>query len=95
VKVRGAFFSTAAIALAKAAAAGLGVTLVPRYVVADALATGELVPVLPRFHVKARPLIAVYPQAPVPPRKVQVFIEFLRQWMGAQDFRTAPARAAE
>jgi DNA-binding transcriptional LysR family regulator len=73
----------------------LGVTMVPRYVVADALASGELVPVLPRYRVKARPLIAIHPQAPVTPRKVQVFIDFLRQWMAGQDFQTAHARAAE
>ena len=95
VKVRGAFFSNAAIALAKAAAAGLGVTLVPRYVVADALAAGDLVPVLPRYRVKARPLIAIHPQAPVTPREVQVFIDFLRQWMTGQDFQRTTARAAE
>jgi DNA-binding transcriptional LysR family regulator len=95
VKVSGAFFSNAALALAKAAIAGLGVTLVPRYVVADALATGALVPVLPRYRVKARPLIAIYPQVPVAPRKVQVFIDFLRQWIGEQDFGKPAARAAE
>jgi len=53
------------------------------------------VPVLPRYRVKARPLIAIHPQAPVTPRKVQVFIDFLRQWMAGQDFQTAHARAAE
>lgn len=95
VKVRGAFFSNAALALAKAAIAGLGVTLVPRYVVADALAAGELVPVLPRYRVKPRPLIAIYPQTPVAPRKVQVFVDFLRQWIAGQDFRKPQARAAE
>jgi DNA-binding transcriptional LysR family regulator len=95
VKVRGAFFSNAALALAKAAIAGLGVTLVPRYVVADALAAGVLVSVLPRHRVKARPLIAIYPRAPVAPRKVQVFIDFLRGWIAEQDFQKPLARAAE
>lgn len=95
VKVSGAFFSNAALALAKAAIAGLGVTLVPRYVVADALAAGALVPVLPRYRVKARPLIAIYPQVPIAPRKVQVFIDFLRQWITEQDFRKPVTWAAE
>ena len=44
VKVRGAFFSNAALTLRKAAVAGLGVTLVPRYAVADELAAGTSCP---------------------------------------------------
>lgn len=84
-KVRGAFFSNAALTLRKAAVAGLGVTLVPRYAVADELAAGTLVPVLPRYRVASRPLLAVYPRAPVIPRKVQAFVEFLKVWMAEQD----------
>ncbi len=86
VKVRGAFFSNAALTLRKAAVAGLGITMVPRYAVADELASGALVAVLPRYRSGARPLLAVYPQAPVTPPKVQTFIDFLKDWMAAQDF---------
>ncbi|HEY4983156.1 MAG TPA: substrate binding domain-containing protein, partial [Pseudolabrys sp.] len=85
VKVRGAFFSNAALTLRKAAVAGLGVTLVPRYAVADDLAAGTLVTVLPRYRVASRPLLAVYPQASVIPRKVQAFVDFLKIWMAEQD----------
>ena len=81
VKVRGAFFSNAALTLGKAAVAGLGVTLVPRYAVADDLATGTLVTVLPRYRVAPRMLLAVYPQAPVIARKIEAFVAFLRGWM--------------
>jgi DNA-binding transcriptional LysR family regulator len=96
VKVRGAFFSNAALTLVKAAAAGLGVTLVPRYAVADDLAAGTLVPVLPRYRVASRTLLAVYPQAPVIPRKVQAFVEFLKVWMAEHDIgRRKPRVAAE
>jgi DNA-binding transcriptional LysR family regulator len=66
-KVRGAFSSNSAAALRKAAVAGLGVTLVPRYVVAEDLADGALVSVLPRYRVGARPFMAVYQRAPVAP----------------------------
>ncbi len=85
VKVRGAFFSNAALTLRKAAVAGLGVTLVPRYAVTDELAAGTLVPVLPRYRVASRPLLAAYPRASVVPRKVQAFVEFLKLWMEDQD----------
>lgn len=81
VKVRGAFFSNAALTLRKAAVAGLGVTMVPRYAVADDLDSGALVSVLPRYRVASRPLLAVYPQAPVIARKIEAFVAFLRAWM--------------
>lgn len=85
VKVRGAFFSNAALTLGKAAAAGLGVTLVPRYAVADDLAAGTLVTVLPRYRVATRPLLAVYPRTPTIPRKVQAFVDFLKVWTAEHD----------
>jgi DNA-binding transcriptional LysR family regulator len=96
VKVRGSFFSNAALTLRKAAVAGLGITLVPRYAVADELTAGTLVPVLPRYRVASRPLLAVYPQAPVIPRKVLAFVEFLKNWMEEEDLgrKRAGARIA-
>ncbi len=93
VKVRGAFFSNHALALRKAALAGLGVTLVPRYSVAADLAAGRLATVLPRYRVAPRPLLAVYPRAPIIPRKVEAFVEFLKGWISEQDFQR-PARVA-
>jgi DNA-binding transcriptional LysR family regulator len=86
VKVRGAFFSNHALALRKAALAGLGITLVPRYSVADDLAAGTLVAVLPRYRMAPRPLLAVYPKAPVIPQKVKACVAFLKTWIAEQDF---------
>ncbi len=83
-KVRGSFFSNTALALRKAAMAGLGITLVPNYVVRDDIDSGELVSLLPRYRPPPRPLIAVYPRASVVPRKVQAFVDFLKIWMGQQ-----------
>jgi DNA-binding transcriptional LysR family regulator len=84
-KVRGSFFSNTALALRKAALAGLGITLVPQYVVRDDIDAGDLMPVLPRYRPPSRPLIAVYPRAPVVPRKVQAFVDFLKIWMAEQN----------
>ncbi|HEY2754613.1 MAG TPA: LysR family transcriptional regulator [Pseudolabrys sp.] len=95
VKVRGTFFSNHALALRKAAIAGLGITLVPRYSVADDLAAGTLVTVLPRYRVAARPLLAVYPKAPVIPQKVASCVAFLKTWIAEQDFMREPGVAAE
>ena len=95
-KVRGAFFSNSALTLRKAAVAGLGITLVPRYCVADDLAVGTLVGILPRYRVAPRALLAVYPRAPVIPRKVQAFVDFLKVWMAEHAIgRRKPRLAAE
>lgn len=91
-KVRGAFFSNSALTLAKAAVAGLGVTMVPRYCVADDLAAGRLVSVLPRYRVAPRALLAAYPQAPTIPRKVQAFVDFLKVWMVEHEIGRKPSR---
>jgi DNA-binding transcriptional LysR family regulator len=90
VKVRGHFFSNSALGLRKAALADLGVAHIPRYVVADDLADGRLVPVLPRFSVGTRTLLAVYPKAKVTPRKVSAFVDFVKSWMAKQPIAHAP-----
>jgi DNA-binding transcriptional LysR family regulator len=89
VKVTGTFFSNSALALRKAALAGLGIAMVPRYSVANDLAAGMLVPVVPRYEVAARPLIAVYPRAAVAPQKVQAFVDFMREWVDQRDLNHA------
>lgn len=73
------------MALRRAAVAGLGIALVPRYSVAADIAEGALVPLLPRYRVAARPLLAVWPRAAVVPQKVRVFVDFLRDWLAARD----------
>lgn len=90
VKVRGNFFSNSALGLRKAALADLGVAHIPRYVVAEDLADGRLVEVLPRFGVGARTLLAVYPKAKATPRKVSAFVEFIKNWMAKQPIAHAP-----
>ena len=94
VKVNGAFFSNSALALRRAALAGLGIALLPRYAVADDLAAGMLVTLLPRSRVAPRPLLAVYPRAEVVPQKVQIFVDFLKTWMAARDVNQSARRMA-
>jgi DNA-binding transcriptional LysR family regulator len=84
VKVTGIFSSNSALALRKAAIAGLGAALLPRYVVADDLAAGILVTLFPRHRVAARPLIAVYPKAPETSLKVRAFVAFLTDWIASR-----------
>jgi DNA-binding transcriptional LysR family regulator len=86
VKVPGVFHSNSALTLRKAALAGLGIAQVPHYAVADDLERGSLVPVLPRYRVPARPLLAIYPQTASTPRKVEAFVDFLAAWMAGNEF---------
>jgi DNA-binding transcriptional LysR family regulator len=78
--------------LRKAALAGLGVALLPRCSVADDLAAGALVAVLPRHRVAGRPLLAVYPRASMVPQKVEVFVDFLISWIGSHEINRRSSR---
>lgn len=95
VKVNGSFFSNSALTLRKAALAGLGIALLPRYAVADDIASGALVTLLPRHKVPARPLLAVYPRAVAVPQKVQTFVDFLTAWMAKRDVNHAAGRVPQ
>lgn len=93
VKVSGVFFSNSALALRKAAVAGMGISLLPRYVVAGDLAAGSLVALFPRHRVAQRPLLAVFPRTGVVPQKIEVFLAFLSSWIGMRDInRAQPGR---
>jgi DNA-binding transcriptional LysR family regulator len=92
VKVNGAFFSNSALALRKAALAGLGIALLPRYSVADDLAAGALVTLLPRHKIAQRPLLAVYPRASVVQHKVEIFVDFLTNWTNSHEINHRSSR---
>jgi DNA-binding transcriptional LysR family regulator len=92
VKVKGVFFSNSALALRKAALAGLGIALLPRYSVADDLAEGALVTLLPRHTVAQRPLLAAYPRAGTVPQKVEVFVAFLTNWVNTHEINQRSSR---
>jgi DNA-binding transcriptional LysR family regulator len=79
VRVNGSFDSNSALVLRKAALAGLGIALLPEEYIADDLAAGTLIRVLPEFDVK-RPVIALYAQSPPVPEKVRVLVSFLVRW---------------
>ncbi|MHA6688275.1 LysR family transcriptional regulator [Mesorhizobium sp. A556] len=56
---------------------GLGVGQLPRFMVADDLASGRLVAVLPDWSIEAIPLYVVYPPNRHLSNKVRVFVEWL------------------
>jgi DNA-binding transcriptional LysR family regulator len=89
VRVNAAIYSNSAIAMRKAAAAGLGLALLPRYAVADELASGQLVTILPRNRPPSRTLFAIYPSSGAAPTKVRIFIDFLAKWLLARGIGAA------
>ncbi|MFM0204881.1 LysR family transcriptional regulator [Paraburkholderia fungorum] len=65
-----------------AAVAGLGIVRLPDFIVAEALAGGQLVTVLEEFLPMAVTVYAVYPQHRQSSVAVRVFVEFLREGLG-------------
>jgi DNA-binding transcriptional LysR family regulator len=57
---------------------GLGLSLLPEYIVAGDLAAGRLVRLLPEYKGKQRWLYAIYPRERQLPLKTSLFIDFLR-----------------
>jgi DNA-binding transcriptional LysR family regulator len=82
VRVDGRFDSNSALALRKAALAGLGIALLPEYCIAADMAAGTLVRILPHYEIK-RPLTALYARSPHVPQKVRLLTSFLVQWFKA------------
>lgn len=65
--------------LLKAAESGLGIVLVPAFIVGDAVETGRLVEVLADRPREVLGIYAVYPQGPFPQPKLRAFIDFLAE----------------
>ena len=63
--------------LAQAAEAGMGIALLPNFIVEDALAAGRLVPLLCDWQAPPISIHAVYPSARRVPQKTRAFIDFL------------------
>lgn len=69
--------------LRDAAIKGMGITYLPTFIVGEALASGQLVPVLQDFVTEPLQLSAVYPQHRQSARPVQALIEFMRERLSA------------
>jgi DNA-binding transcriptional LysR family regulator len=63
---------------------GLGVGLMPRQVVMPALASGQLVTVLPQFQLHAGAFYIVHPKSQHLPRRVRLLRDFLHQEIRAE-----------
>ncbi len=64
-------------ALARAAACGLGVAMLPMPHALPLLESGELVRLLPGWHAEARPLCIYHASRKLLPAKVRVFVDYI------------------
>lgn len=73
----------ATLAVREAVRQGAGLSVLPDYVVADDLAAGHLVPVLPEWTLPSGGIHAVFPAARFRPAKVRAFVEVLQERIAA------------
>jgi DNA-binding transcriptional LysR family regulator len=76
-EVRGPLLSNNGEIVRDTAIAGLGVALLPRFIVGEALRNGELVAVLERHVPRPLPVSAVYPQHRQRSANICAFVDFL------------------
>jgi len=77
VTVNGPLHSNNGDLLAQAAEAGMGIALLPDFIVEEALAAGRLVPVMCEWQAPPISINAVYASARRVPQKTRAFIDFL------------------
>lgn len=82
VKVSPGHESNSATAIRALALAGLGLAVLPEWMVLDDLGSGRLVRVLPEYRLAAQPVHVLFPNSAHLPRKSRVFIDFLAEHLG-------------
>lgn len=80
--VHGPLRSNNLSALLAAARAGMGLTVLPRYVAQTSLRAGEVVPLLPGWTLPTQEMHAVYPSPRLVPTKVSGFVDWLQGQFG-------------
>lgn len=79
VTMRASIFLDATLAVREAVHAGAGLSVLPDYVVAEDLASGRLVEVLPQWSLPSGGIHAVFPSTRFRPAKVRAFVDLLRE----------------
>lgn len=82
VEVRGPLRANNGELIRDAAMAGLGIALLPDFIVSGGLRNGQLVPVLEPYLPRVSALYAVYPQHRQSSTTIQTFTAFLREQLG-------------
>jgi DNA-binding transcriptional LysR family regulator len=77
VSVQASIFLDATLAVREAVREGAGLSVLPDYAVADDLARGRLIQVLPQWSLPAGGIYAAFPSARFRPVKVRAFVDLL------------------
>ncbi len=77
VTMQASVFLDATLAVREAVCQGVGLSVLPDYVVADDLAAGRLIQVLPQWKLPTGGIHAVFPAARFRPAKVRAFVDVL------------------
>ncbi|MDX8465266.1 LysR family transcriptional regulator [Mesorhizobium sp. VK23B] len=85
VTVSGPIEVNSPMAARAAAVSGLGFTILPDFIAAPDLASGQLVSVLDDRILSGSGIFAVYPHRRYLPAKVRVFVDFLVHWFRTRD----------
>ncbi|MCO6392920.1 LysR family transcriptional regulator [Aliihoeflea aestuarii] len=80
VPVSGPIEANSPLTTRAAACVGLGFAILPDFIAASALESGELVAVLDEFAPQGGGIFAVYPHRRYLPAKIRVFVDFLARW---------------
>lgn len=84
VRVRGRVTNNNGDYIAAITALGQGISLLPAFIVAEQIASGALLRVLPEWTVPAIAIHAVYPQTPLLPAKTRALVDFLVEHFGPE-----------
>lgn len=77
VQLRGKLFANNGEVLKAAAISGLGIAYLPDFEISEALASGQLVTLLPAYTAPALTVYALYPSRQFLPEKTRALVEFL------------------
>lgn len=77
VSMQASIFLDATLAVREAVCAGAGLSVLPDYAIADDLASGRLIQVLPQWTLPTGGIHAVFPAARFRPAKVRAFVDLL------------------
>lgn len=78
VKVSGSFAANSIVSLRAATLSNLGIAMLPLYAIEDELRTGTVRRVCDQYTVPNRPIYVFYSRSHHMPRKIRVFIDFMK-----------------
>jgi len=84
IEVKGSLFTNSVIVLRAAVLADSGVAMLPLYCIDNDLTNGALVRVLGNYATPKRPVYLVYPQMRYLPKRVRLFLDFLKDRLKRQ-----------